>query len=802
MFRNYLKIAWRNLWKNKVYSIINVTGLAIGMAACIVILLFVFYENSFDRFHTKNIYRLNEVQKFPGMVASQKVALSMFPMGPTLQHDFPEIRNFTRIRWDGKYQMTWHDKRLYLPQTFAVDTSFLHIFDFPLLKGDRATALDKPHSAVLTQTTARKLFGNQDPMGQTITHYAGDTTSYVVTGIAADVPENSQLQFDALFSFNTQIREDWMNLWGGNWLNTYLELAPHTDPVALEKKFPAYLKRQMTAAGNEDGWKYYELFLLPLKDVHAGAADIGLDYINYLKFDRNYTRIFLAIALIVLLIACINFMNLSTARSAERAREVGIRKSIGALRFQLGVQFLSETVLLSLLALILASGLVALAIPWVNSLSGRHLEVILYQHPGYIGVILGGVIFLGILSGLYPAAYLSSFRPVKVLKGLPQIGKDKGMLRNFLVVGQFTSAIFLIVATIFVYRQLRFMQDKDPGFVRDQIVNIPLDDVTSGKFDLLKKELSTSSLVSGVTGAQDQLGSHLDQSGIEFKGDGPLRNLTSTRLIVDPDYLRLYHIAIIQGSNFSNEKSAQGREYIINEALARELLKDAPTRPMSWLIHRHFGFDSAGYIAGIAKDFNFNSLHSRIETMFIFNCPQCGFSTVSVKIDGAKAGEAVAFIGNTWRRLFPDHPFEYQFLDDHFMEVYRADRQVTTMVSILAVLAIFISCLGLFGLASYSAEKRIKEIGIRKVMGASVRSIVALLSRHFMWLVIWANLIAWPLAWYAIHRWLEDYAYRIPMSWWVFVAAAVLAMGIALVTVSILAFRAAVANPVKSLRSE
>jgi putative ABC transport system permease protein len=235
MFRNYFKTAWRNLWKNKVYSIINVTGLAIGMAACIVILLFVFYENSFDRFHSKNIYRLNEVQKFPGMVASQKVALSMFPMGPTLQHDFPEIRNFTRIRWDHKYQMTWHDKHLYLPQIFSVDTSFLHIFDFPLLRGDRATALDKPHSAVLTETTARKLFGNQDPMGQTITHYAGDTTSYEVTGIAADVPENSQLQFDALFSFNTQIKPNWMGFWGGNWLNTYLELAPHTDPVALEK---------------------------------------------------------------------------------------------------------------------------------------------------------------------------------------------------------------------------------------------------------------------------------------------------------------------------------------------------------------------------------------------------------------------------------------------------------------------------------------------------------------------------------------------------------------------------------------
>jgi putative ABC transport system permease protein len=801
MIRNYFKTAWRNLWRNKVYTFINIAGLAIGMAACIVILLFVFYENSFDRFHSKNIYRLNEVQKFPGMIASQKVALSMFPMGPTLQQDFPEIRNFTRVNWDDKVQLTYRDKRLFLPQTFNVDTSFLHIFDFPLLKGDRAIALEKPNSVVLTESAARKLFGDQDPMGKTITHYGSDTTSYTVTGIAADVPENSQLQFDALFSFNTFIRPDWMKRWGGNWLDTYLVLAPQTDVAALEKKFPAYLKRHMT---RNDGWKYYELFLLPLKDVHAGAADIGLDYINYLKFDHSYTRIFLAIALIVLLIACVNFMNLSTARSAERAREVGIRKSIGALRLQLGLQFLSESLLLSFLALIIAAGLVtaALALPWINTLSGRHLELVLFQNPGLIGAFLIGTILLGILSGLYPAAYLSSFQPVKVLKGLPQIGKDKGLLRNFLVVGQFTSAIFLIIATIFVYRQLVYMQDKDPGFVRDQVVTIPLDDITGRKYDLLKKELSASTLVSGVTGAQDQLGSHLDQSGIEFKGDGPLRNLTSTRLIVDPDYLKLYHIALLYGSNFSPDKQAEGREYIINEALAQELLKDAPNRPVSWLIGKHFGFDSAGYIVGIARDFNFNSLHNKIETMFMFNQPEWGFSTVSVKIDGKKADRALAFIGDTWRSIFPDHPFEYQFLDDHFKEVYRADQQVTTMITVLAILAILISCLGLFGLASYSAEKRIKEIGIRKVMGASVQNLVGLLSRHFVRLVLWSNLIAWPLAWYTIHRWLEDYAYRIAISWWVFVLAGILAMTIALVTVSILAFRAAVANPVNSLRSE
>lgn len=802
MLKNYFKTAWRNLWKNKVYSTINIMGLAIGMAACIVILLFVFYERSFDRMHTKNIYRLNEVQKFPGMVSSQKVALSMFPMGQTMKAEFPEIRNYTHIRWFDKYQVTYGEKRLFLPEVFSVDTSFLAMFDFPLLKGDRSTALLRPNSVVLTEATAHRLFGNEDPMGKTITHYATDTVLFTVTGILADVPENSQFKFDALSSFNTFIRlhPDWNNAWGGNWLNTYFELAPHTDVAAMEKKFPAYLKRHL----NGDGYKYYELFLLPLKAVHAHAADIGLDYVNNEKFDGNYTNIFSVIALIVLVIACINFMNLSTARSAERAREVGIRKSIGALRSQLSVQFLSETVLLALLALAVATLLIWPSLVYVRALSGRHLEIVLWQNKWIPVAVVIGTIAVGLVSGLYPAAYLSSFQPVKVLKGLPQLGKNKGMLRNILVVGQFASAIFLIISTIFVLRQLSFMRHKDPGFERDQVVNISLDRVTSGKYDVLKDMLLKNAAISGVTGAQDILGSHLDQSGVGFMGSGPVRNLSTTRLIVDPDYLRLYKIKLVAGRDFSPgmRDSGAGREYIVNEALADELLKDEKGKSRDWLIGRHFGFDSAGYIVGIAKNFNFNSLHNKIETMFLFNCPQCGFGDVSVKLNGGKTSEAVAYMQASWKQLFPEHPLDYQFLDEHFNEVYRADEQVGKIVGVLAGLAIFISCLGLFGLASYAAERRIKEIGIRKVMGASVNSIIALLSRHFVRLVLLANLIAWPLAYLAMDHWLADYAYRVPISWWVFLLAGILALGIALVTVSILALRAAVANPVKALRSE
>jgi len=801
MFKNYFKTAWRNLWKNKVYSSINIFGLTIGIAAFIIIMLFVSYEKRFDSFQTKNIYRLNEVQKFEGMVSSQKVALSMFPMGPTMQKEFPEIKNFTRINWNTNVQMRYGDKNIYLPQVFNVDSTFLQIFNFKLLKGNRATALQKPNSAIITEATAQKLFGNENPIGKTITHYGGDTTSYMVTGVLENVPQNSQLQFDALFSFSTIYSKNpkLIDNWGGNWLDTYFELTPNANTSSMEKRFPAYLKKYMA---NNDNWKNYELFLVPFKKVHAYTTDIGLDYLNYQKFDYKYTNIFFIIALVVLLIACINFMNLSTARSAERAKEVGVRKSIGAYRWQLGLQFISESVILTLIALVIAVALVGLSLPYVNNLSQRDLQFPLFSNMALFLSLFLGAVMIGILAGLYPAAYLSSFQPVKVLKGSIQTGKNKSALRNILVVTQFASAIFLMIATVFAVKQLRFMQKKDPGYNREQVVTIPLDGITFRKFDVLKQDLLSNTLISGVTGAQDVLGSHLDQSGVQFIGDGPLRQLTSTRLIVDHDYLNLFKISILLGNNFSADPSENGKEYIINEALAKELLKDNPKKPMSWLLGKNFGFDSSGKIVGIAKDFNFNSLHYKIETMFMYSQKDWGFGNLSVKINGSRTRDAIAFIQSVWKKNFPDHPFEYQFLDDHFNDVYRADSQVSTIIGILAALAIIISCLGLFGLASYSAERRIREVGIRKVLGASVNNIVSMLSKDFLKYVLIAALIALPLAWFSVHKWLEDYAYRVKISWWIFLASLVVAIVIAFITICFQAIKAAIANPVKSLRTE
>ncbi|MGB8191125.1 MAG: ABC transporter permease [Chitinophagaceae bacterium] len=802
MFSNYIKTAWRNLWKHKGFSTINIIGLAIGMAVCIVIMLFVFYERSFDKQHTKNIYRLNEVQSFEGMVAPQNVALSMFPMAPTLKNEFPEIKNFTRINSFQKVPLTWNDKKVYFPQMLWADSTFLQIFDFKLLKGDRRTLLEKPGSVALTQESASKLFGKEEAIGKNVMFYGGrDTFSFIVTGVLENVPKTSHLQFDGLFSLNTVTNAQNMENWGGNWVITYLELDKNANIAALESKFPAYLKRHMT---EEDNWKNYKLFVQPLADVHAGSVDITHDYLNYQKFDSNYTYVFSVIALIVLVIACINFMNLSTAKSASRAREVGVRKSIGAARLQLAMQFIGESVMLSFIALAFALVLVRLLLPYVSDLSQRNISFPFFSNPLLLLFILLGTTLVGTFSGLYPAAYLSSFQPTKVLKGSAQTGKNKSLFRNVLVVGQFTAAIFLIIATVFAIRQLRFMQHKDPGFNREQVVVVPLNSKAYAKYDALKQELLSNNLVTAVSASQQRLGNNLHQSSIRFKGDGPEKNIATSQVIVDPDYLTLYNIPLAAGKNFSKQ-GQNGKEYIINETLAKELLKDNPKTPVQSLIGKTFGFpwgDSSSTIVGVAKDFNFNSLHHKIETLCIFNQKEWGYDELSVRINGSQSKEAIAHLQSTWKRMFPDAPFEYVFLDDHFATLYQADTQVSEVIGSLASLAIVISCLGLFGLASYSAERRIKEIGIRKVLGATVQNVVTMLSRDFVKLVLIANLVAWPIAWFALNKWLADFAYRVDISWWVFLIAGVSALLIALLTVSFQAIRAAVANPVKSLRSE
>lgn len=778
---------------------INIVGLAIGMAASIVILLFVSFEKSFDSFHTKNLYRLDEVQSFPGMVAPQKVALSMYPMGPTLKKEFPEVNDFCRIRQNQNVPINLGNKKVELEEILWVDENFFQMFGFDLVAGDEATVLNEPNTAVLTQETAQKIFEGDDPIGKSIVRYQNDTLTFKVTGIMENVPSSSHLQFDAVFAFSTITSPQNMENWGSNWLVTYLELSKQTQVAELESKFPEYLKRHMNGESSE----WYKLFLQPMAEVHSNSSDITHDYVNFQKFDQTYTYIFSVIAIIILIIACVNFMNLSTAKSMSRAQEVGLRKSIGAVRSQIILQFIGESILLAIMAMFFAIIIVWLTLPYMSNLSGRDLEFPLLSSPLLFLLLLGSTVLIGLFSGVYPAFYLSSFNPVKVLKGTFSVGKSN--FRQVLVVAQFTCAVFLIIATFFAVKQLNFMQKKDPGFNKDQVIVIPLNFKSRPLYTTLKQEFLANSFVESVTASGQRLGNNFHQTGVEFQGEGPVQSLASSRVIVDHDYLDLYKINLLAGRNFQEGPADNARTYIVNESLAKELLKEQKIKTYESLIGAGFcisGLDSLGTIVGVSEDFNFNSLHHKVETLCIFNQSNWGYSEMSVRIRGKEAKQAVAGLKSVWRELMPDQEFNYSFLDEHFAELYEADGQVSEIVGVLAGLAILVSCLGLFGLASYSAKRRVKEIGVRKVLGASVAGIVTLLSKDFIKLVIISILIASPIAWYAVNTWLEDFAYRIDVEWWVFVIAAFLAIVIALFTVGFQAIKAAVVDPVKSIGSE
>lgn len=795
MFSNYIKLAIRNLWKNKVFSAINIIGLSIGLAVCIIIMLFVQYEKSFDSFHTKNIYRLNQFINWEGMVQPQTVPLSMYPMAHTLKADFPEVKNVTHFRLDESSSLKYKEQKIFFKRVFIADSNFLKLFDFRLLKGNAKDLLREPRSIVLTPKSAQELFGNEDPIGKILVtnNRQGDSSQYKVTGLIS-VPENSHLQFEALYSINHFVGEQDMDKWGVNGMTTYIELNPNTNVEALEKKFPAYLQKYM----NKDASHSYKMLLQPLSEIHGESADISYDFSNFKKFNSDYTNVFSMIALIVLVIGCINFINLSAARSIGRAKEVGVRKSIGAHRSQLAIQFIGESILLSLIAMIFAVSLVKTVLPYVNRLSGHELQFSIINDPFLSLIIIAGAIFVGIISGIYPALYLSSFNAVKVLKGSPS-GNSKSLTRSTLVVGQFVCAAFLITATIFVVRQLHFMQNRDTGFNRDKVVMLP---GAYRNWYRLKDELVKSSLVKSVSGSTQKLGNSLHETSIRFFGNGPARDLSTSHIYVDHDFLNLYEIKLVAGENFTRE--GEGKQFIINESLGKELLKNDSKASFSSLIGTRLQMDedTASTIVGVCKDFNFNSLHHKIETLCLYSKKRWGFSDVCVKIDGTRTEEALAYIESTWKKIIPNFPYSYQFLDDHFNSLYEADKKVSRVVSILAGLAILISCMGLLGLASFSVQKRIKEIGIRKVLGSSVVNIVTLLSGNFIKLVVLGNIIAWPIAWWVISNWLKNFAYRIDMNWWVFALTGFVSLLIALFTVSTQTIKAARMNPIKNLRTE
>ena len=802
MLKNYFLIAYRTLLKNKVYSIVNLFGLGIGMAACLVIYLFINEELSFDEFHQKKnqVYRLDEVQSFTG-TETQKVALSMPGMGPNLVNKFPEIQTFTRFWGMGRMLYKQGEGQFQIDKTVLVDPTFLEIFDFELVRGDRKTALDEPNSVVITEETARKIFNSTDVLGKELTlERNANEIPIKVTGVLADVPYNSHLQFDVLGSIRTVVSQDqeFNNQFGSNYLVTYLLLNEGTDIQNLEAKFPGFMVEHM----GEDINQYYKLYLQPLADVHLGSTDMDHDYHNWKKFDKTYVNIFIAMAVFVLLIAGVNFMNLSTAMSSTRSKEVGLRKSIGANKKQIINQFLGESILLSFLALVIALLLSAIFIPYLNNLTQRSLSWLkLFNQPETVFFILTGTLLIGLISGTYPAFVMSAFSPVKVLKGQFSKKGRKSILQNLLVTGQFVIAITLIISTILAVRQLNFMQNKDIGFNKDQILLVPLDRNANQKYETLKTELLNQGGVEGVTAAGQRIGNNFHQWGFRIKGDTSVQDFTVSNVNVDFDYLEVYDIKLKSGRSFSREFSTDPQyAFIVNEALVEELGIDTPIGRQ--VGHGFYHEDSLGTIIGVTGNFNFNSLHHKVNTLAISLHPEWGYEEMSVKIKPDNVSETIANIKSTWERVLPNRPFEYSFLDQHFATLYVSDKQMSSVVPIIAMLAIIIACLGLFGLSTITIEQRIKEIGVRKALGASLGQLFVLLSKNFVWLIFIAFLISIPITYYFMKEWLANFAFHISIGYGVFILAGLLSLIITIVTVSFKTIRAAKLNPAEILKYE
>lgn len=809
MIHNYFKIALRNLLKYKFTSFINLFGLTVGLSCCLLILGYIKHELSYDRYHSKadNIYRLgrNFITPETGVPYLELGSVAP-PAGPLLENDFAEIQKLTRLFPTGTTTLHYEDKLFNEEDVYFADEHLFNVFDVELVRGSPARALNDPFSVILSEEMAQKYFGNEDPVNKSIR--MDNRANFKVTGVFKAFPDNSHVHPRIMLSFNTLKNPDiygeeaLQTQWGNNSFFTYLLLPDGYDPHNLEAQFPAFLDRHLSpeASGTNKASNFSSLHLTALTDIHLHShKDSELEENG--KINRVY--IFSAIALFILLIACINYMNLATARSVLRAREIGVRKVIGAGKGELVMQFLGESVLIAWIAAILAFFLTWQAFPWLNQLSGQNLSIDILLSLELMLPLLLLPFVVGILAGIYPALFLSSFQPVKVLKGFFKVGSGGVSFRQALVVVQFAISIILIISTLVVYQQLQYMQDKALGFNQEHIVTFPKTQTIDDHFEAFRNDLLARGHVKEV-GRSSRI-----PSGRLLDGQGARINLGDSLSPVDANlrdiktddhFLSTYDIKLLSGRTFSTDFGLDTSAFIINEAAVREMgLKSADDA-----IGKEFLYGGRrGQLVGVVKDFHFESMHQRIMPMVFYKGQRHqNYRHVSVKISGANMPEALAQLEKTWNTFDSNTPFEYTFLDDRYAHLYRSEQRQGSIFTLFACIAIAIACLGLFGLAAFTNSQRLKEIGIRKVLGAETSTLVALLSKDFLKLVLLAALIAFPLAWYAMHKWLEDFAYRIDVPIWAFLAAGVVAALVAFLTVSYQAIKAAMANPVKNLRTE
>ena len=794
MIKNYFKTAFRILWRHKAFSFINIMGLAVGMTACFLIFLYVRFETSYDNFHSKadRIYRVVSEVRTPS--ESIHTGLTTTPVAINMKRDFPEVEEAVRLGRDEllvrKEAVKFQEKN----SVFA-DSNFFKVFDFGLIEGDRNTALKEPMSIILSQTAAKKYFGNRNALGQHLL-LTGAAINSTVTGIMKDFPRNSQIKADMLVSMSSYKQIYGRPTTDSEWTNhnyyTYVLLSPHADAKALEAKLPAFQELHHGEEAKKLQMQDY-LSLEPFRDVYLKSK---LDGFETGSIQNVY--IFSIIAIFILGIACINFINLTTARSAERAKEVGIRKVVGAVRFQLARQFVGESVIICIMAFVLAVLLTSTFLPLFNQIAGKEISENIFSHPGDIAGLFVLSILVGFSAGTYPSFVLSSFKPVVVLKGRFSSGTKGLILRKGLVVFQFAISIVLIVGTLVVYTQLDYMRKQDLGFGKDQTMVI-FTNFDKNK-DAFKQSLSaipgvvSSTFSSGVPG-----GDHNSAySRVENK-KGEMQQTNLDGFFVDFDFIKQYDFKLVAGRSFSKTFGTDSTQaMILNEAATKLLGYSSPQEA----IGRKFDqWGRQGKIIGVLKDFHYESLQQTIKP-FTMRVEPYGFGTISIKLSSAKLPETIKAISNKWTQIIPNRPFEYNFLDQQFNQKYRAEDKFGNLFFNFAILAIFISCLGLLGLASYSTIQRTREIGVRKVLGASVSNIVNLLSVDFIKLVLIALVIAAPVGLFAMNKWLQDFAYHIHISWWVFVVAGSVSIVIAFLTISFQAIKAAFANPVKSLRTE
>jgi len=788
MIRNYFKTTLRGLLKNRSYSFLNITGLAIGIACASLIFLWVQDELTFNHnFEKRNLlYKVYENQTYEGKTST--FFGTPGPMAKAMKAEIPGIKNTARMTGDGASQLfVLGDKSITEIGNYA-DPEIFPMLQLPFVKGSGNTAFQQLHSVVINETMAKKFFGDADPMGKALK--VNNEQDYIVTGVFKDLPKNSTYQFQWLAPLaNIDHSQPWMTIWGANWVRTLVELEPNANLAAINRKLSRYIPSKTKATNTT------VCFLFSMNDwnLHNKFTDGKMDGGRI-----QYVRLFSFIAWIILLIACINFMNLSTARSEQRAKEVGVRKVMGAGKSKLIGQFIGEAVIMSFIAVLVAIGLIYLAIPFFNTLVQKELSVDILA-PSHLIYLISISVITGLLAGSYPAFYLSSFNPIAVLKNIKiKSSAGSGFIRQSLVVMQFSISIVLIIGTVIIYQQIQHVKNRNLGYSKDNLVYMYLQGNQSDRFPAVYNDLKQSGVVEDATVSDNialEVGSNTDN--YSWEGKDASKNPLISWQNVSAHFISTMGMKLAAGRDFNASPAADSLNVIINETFAKQIGKEGR---IGGIVRD--GGKKGFQIIGILKDYLYNDMYGAVAPLLLYNHPS-GANVLTIRFkSGVNMQDALTKAGTIVKADLPGSPFEYKFVDDDFDQLFKTENLTGTLAGVFASLAIFISCLGLFGLAAYTAERRIKEIGIRKVLGATVTGLAGLLSKDFLKLVGISCLIAFPVAWWALNNWLQSYQYRVAINWWVFAIAGILAMAIALATVSFQAVKAALTNPVKSLRSE